>query len=53
MKQIQYEFNINEHKWISFFDEYLEIAIEISSIVTEFLYAEVSKEIYKMQLCRI
>lgn len=42
-KQIKYEFNVTEYKWVSFFDEFLELAVEISRLVDIWLFEELEQ----------
>lgn len=46
MKQLHQELEQSEHKWVSFFDEHLEIGMEVYSVVLDQLILEATREMY-------
>lgn len=43
-KQLHRDFELNEYKWVSFFDEILELAVEISRIIEDHIFLEFEVE---------
>jgi len=48
-KQLQHDFELNEYKWISFFDEFLELAVELTRTVEEHIFMEFLGEFSKVR----
>jgi hypothetical protein len=51
-KQLKHDFDLNEYKWVSFFDEVLEMAIDISKSVEDFIFNELQLEFEQITASR-
>jgi|JI6StandDraft_1071083.scaffolds.fasta_scaffold06879_1 hypothetical protein len=43
-KQLHHDFELNEYKWVSFFDEFLELAVELSRSIEDHIFQEFLNE---------
>lgn len=44
-KQLHHDFSLSEYKWVSFFDEFLELAMEISKVIEDIVFEELIREL--------